>query len=242
MLKRRLVAAVAALLLAGAGAVLLTSYVGGADRRAMAGMETAQVLVVTSVIAKDTSAEALGKRVSVQTLPARAIAAGAVTSLTEISGQVSTVELQPGEQLLLVRFVDPATLKKSGEFTIPAGMQQVSVAMERPRMVGSLLTPGTTAGLFLSLPKDGDQPAQTHLLLNKVLVTKVGEDVPATADGEEAEAPDPASSVVVTFAVNASDAEKIVFGAEHGRLYLSLEPSDAATSGTRVVTGENVYR
>lgn len=240
MLKRRLLAAVAALLLAGVGAVLLTSYVTGADDRAMAGMQTAQVLVVTSVIAKETSADALGKRVAVQTLPARAVAPGSVASLSEISGRVSTVELQPGEQVLLSRFVDPATLKKSGEFTIPAGLQQVSVAMERPRMVGSLLTPGTTAGLFLSLPKDGAQPAQTHLLLNKVLVTKVGLDVAPTAD--DADPPDPAASVVVTFAVNAADAEKIVFGAEHGRLYLSLEPSDATTSGTRVTTPENVYR
>ena len=242
MLKRRLLAAVAALLLAAVGAVLLTSYVTGADDRAMAGMQTTQVLVVTSVIAKDTSAEALGKRVAVQTLPAKAVAPGSVASLSEISGRVSTVDLQPGEQVLLSRFVDPATLKKSGEFTIPAGLQQVSVAMERSRMVGSLLTPGTTAGLFLSLPKDGAQPAQTHLLLNKVLVTKVGEDVAPTADDDDADPPDPAASVVVTFAVSAADAEKIVFGAEHGRLYLSLEPSDATTSGTRVTTPENVYR
>jgi pilus assembly protein CpaB len=242
MLKRRLLAAVAALLMASIGAVLLTSYVTAADSRAMAGLQTTEVLVVTSVIAKETAADALGKRVEPKTLPATAVAPGAVTSLGDITGLVSTVDLQPGEQLLRSRFVDPATLRKSGEFTIPAGLQQVSVALERPRMLGSLLTPGTTVGLFLSMPKDGSQPAQTHLILNKVLVTKVGEDVPATADGDNADAPDPAASVVVTFAVSAADAEKIVFGAEHGRLYLSLEPSDVATAGTRVVTPGNVYR
>ena len=59
MLKRRLVAAVLALVLAGAGGVLLLGYVKGADRRAMAGMETVNVLVVTALIPNGTSADAL---------------------------------------------------------------------------------------------------------------------------------------------------------------------------------------
>ena len=53
-MKRRIIAAVAALLLAGIGAVVLTSYVRGADARAMAGMQTEKVLVVTTMVPKGT--------------------------------------------------------------------------------------------------------------------------------------------------------------------------------------------
>jgi pilus assembly protein CpaB len=239
-MKRRVIAAIAAILLASVGAVLLTSYVRGADNRAMAGMQTAKILVVKTLIPKGTSAEALGTLVSLKTLPVKAIAAGTLNSLTPIVGQVSTVDLQPGEQLLGSRFVDPATLEDPDEVKIPPGMEQLSVAMERPRMLGSLLVPGSMVGVFVSLPKDGSQPPQTHLVLHKVLVTKVGEELPPAGDAQP-DAKAASENVVVTFAVKARDAEKIVFGAEHGRLWLSLEPSDSTTSGTDVITPENVY-
>jgi pilus assembly protein CpaB len=241
-MKRRLIAAVLALVLASAGAVLLTGYVKGADRRAMAGMETANVLVVDALIPNGTPADALTKLVAMQVLPAKAVAAGAVSSLATISGQVATTDLQPGEQLLASRFADPASLEDADQIKIPKGMQQVSVPLERPRMLGAMLTPGATVGVFVSLTKDGDQPPQTHLVLHQVLVTKVGGDVPPPpADGEDQTA-EPAAVVTVTLALSAADAEKLVFGAEHGRLWLSLEPSDADTSGTRVVTPRNVYK
>lgn len=240
MLKRRILAAVLALALAGAGAVLLAGYVQGADRRAMAGMETANVLVVTSLISNGTPADALTKLVATQVLPVKAIAAGALSSLATISGQVATADLQPGEQLFASRFADPASLKGAEQIEVPTGLQQLSVSMERPRMLGAMLTPGATVGVFISLAKDGDQPDQTHLVLHQVLVTEVGGDLPPTpADGAD-QTSEPADMVSVTFALSAADAEKLVFGAEHGRLWLSLEPSDAVTSGTRVVTAQNV--
>jgi pilus assembly protein CpaB len=242
MLKRRLVAAVLALVLAGAGAVLLMGYVKGADRRAMAGMETANVLVVSALIPKGTAADALTKLVATEVLPAKAVAAGTVSSLAAIAGLVATTDLQPGEQLFASRFVDPATLTDTDAIEIPAGMQQVSVPMERPRMLGAMLSPGATVGVFVSLPRDGEQAPLTHLVLHQVLVTSVGGDLPALPSDGEDQASEPADMVSVTFALSAPDAEKLVFGAEHGRLWLSLEPADATTSGTRVVTAGNVNK
>jgi pilus assembly protein CpaB len=49
-MKRRILAVVAAVLLAAVGAVGLYAYVHTADQRAMAGQETAEVLVVTKVV------------------------------------------------------------------------------------------------------------------------------------------------------------------------------------------------
>ncbi|MBI5027819.1 MAG: hypothetical protein HZB48_03210, partial [Actinobacteria bacterium] len=54
-MQRRIIAAVAAVLLAGIGAVLLYSYVNTAEARAMSNMAPTSVLVVTKVIPAGTS-------------------------------------------------------------------------------------------------------------------------------------------------------------------------------------------
>ena len=109
-------------------------------------------------------------------------------------------------------------------------------------MLGAMLTPGATVGVFVSLPRDGEQPPLTHLVLHRVLVTTIGGDLPALPSEGEDQATEPADMVSVTFALSAADAEKLVFGAEHGRLWLSLESMDAITTGTRVITAGNVNK
>jgi pilus assembly protein CpaB len=47
---------------------------------------------------------------------------------------------------------------------------------------------------------------------------------------------------MVTLAMTAPNAEKVIFGAEHGKIWLSLEHADAAVARTRVVTEKSVYR
>jgi pilus assembly protein CpaB len=46
---------------------------------------------------------------------------------------------------------------------------------------------------------------------------------------------------MITLAVTAAKAEAVVFGIEHGTVWLSLEPADADTSGTEVITPGNIY-
>jgi pilus assembly protein CpaB len=245
MVIRRLIAAIAALLLAGVGAVLLLSYVGTADVRAMAGMETVKVLVVQKRVPEGTPAEKLSGLVAVKTLPATAVASGTVSNLQPISGLVATTDLQPGEQLLASRFVDPASLVDSREVKIPKGMQQVSLALESQRVVGGELQPGATVGVFISLPKEDKRPAQTHLALQKVLVSKVqhGRGSAQPAEGADQNAAGLSEgSLMVTLVSNSANAEKIIFGAEHGKIWLSLEPTNAVVAGTRVVTEKSVYR
>ena len=65
-MKRRVIAAIAAILLAGVGAVVLLGYVGHADQRALAGMETVSVFVVTALIPEGTTADALAKLVAIE--------------------------------------------------------------------------------------------------------------------------------------------------------------------------------
>jgi pilus assembly protein CpaB len=242
MPKRRVAAAVVAVVLAALGAVLLTSYVSAADQRAVAGTKTLDVLVVTKQVPAGTSAAKLDRLVSTKALPAMAVATGAVSRLSELAGQVATTDLMPGEQLIASRFSDPAALPDAGQVAIPAGMQQLSLSLESRRALGGHLVAGTTVGLFISTPKDGSQPAQTHLALHKVLVSRVDGGV-SSASSDSSVASGPSSdAVLVTLVLSAANAEKVVYGAEFGTIWLSSEPADAIVTGTRVVTGQTVNK
>jgi pilus assembly protein CpaB len=81
-----------------------------------------------------------------------------------------------------------------------------------------------------------------------VLVTQV-QGAPVQVDTASSDGTDtasagtaaPSASLMVTLAVPAEQAEAVVFGAEHGTLWLSLEPETADLGGTEVLTPDNVY-
>jgi pilus assembly protein CpaB len=242
-MKRRLLAATAALVLALAGGAVLVAYARGADARAAAGLQTVEVLVVERLVPEGTPADQLADSIGTELVPVKTAVPGRVRDLEQIAGQVATVDLQPGEQLLAGRFAAPGDLRAAGTVDVPAAEQEVSVLLEPQRAVGGRLAAGDKVGVYLSMT---DPTASTHGVLHGVLVTQV-QGAPAPApDGSDPQTASagsavPSASLLVTLAVKARDAEEVVFGAEHGTLWLSLEPDGADNSGTQVVTPDNVY-
>ncbi|GAA3181485.1 hypothetical protein GCM10010531_39600 [Blastococcus jejuensis] len=245
-MKRRFLAALAAIILLVAGTAVLVAYVRGADSRALAGVRTVQVLVADELIPEGTPAAELTTLVRTELVPAKAALDGRVTDLDALDGQVATVDLLPGEQLLAGRFAQPDDLQAAGTVAVPAGLEEISVLLEPQRAVGGRLAAGDEVAVFVSLVFQ-DGTSTTHALLHHVLVTQVqGAPTPVQpAEGDTSTAssgsPLPASSLLVTLALTAQQAEPVVFGAEHGTLWLSLEPEDADTDGTDVITQGNVY-
>ena len=238
-MKRRIFAAVAALLMAAVGAVQLYSYVQHADQRAMAGLETSEVLVVEEPIAEGTPADQLTESLGTKTLPAMAVAQGAATDLDQLSGLVANTALQPGEQVITARFSDPAALDEGATRPVPKGMQEVSLMLDSQRALGGNLAPGDTVGVFFSV---GDRTRQG---LHDVWVSRVQgglEAAPAEESSDETPAPLPDTGVMVTLAVNAANARKVVHAAEHGTIWLSNEPTQADAIGARDITGTSVAR
>ncbi len=238
-MRRRLIAALAALVLAATGAVVLLAYVRGADARALAGVQTVDVLVVDRPVAEGTPGEDLADLVRTERLPAKAAVPGGVTDLDALSGQVATADLQPGEQLLAARFAAPEDLTVPGTVPAPAGTSEVSILLEPQRAVGGRLAAGDTVGVHVSL--DG----KTHAVLNRVLVTQV-QGAPAPADGQTTDTAAtggaaPSASLMITLGLRPEQAEAVVFGMEHGTVWLSLEPEGVDLDGTEVLTPGNIY-
>lgn len=250
-MSRRLIAGLAAGLVALLGAILLITYVNRADERAMAGMEPVEVLVASAPISQGTSAEELSESVTVEEVPSAAVGPAPVRSLAELEGMVAATNIQAGEQLLGGRFASPLDMQTFGGIPVPEGLHQVTVPLDSARVVGGTVTPGDLVGVFISV--DG----RTHLALDKILVTRVqgglnpsasdtpnsngSTDGPATASGDPAAAPVHDGRAMVTLVVNARDAETLVFAAENGSIWLTIVDPATPTGGTRIVDPGNVY-
>ncbi len=229
MIKRqKLIGIVTSVVLAAIGATLLVVYVRGADDRATSGQELADVLVVAETIPMGTKAEEIGALVRVEKMPTRVVADGALASTGPLAGQVAVVDLLPGEQLVRGRFASPSEVKQAG---VPEGMLQVTVTMETVRSVGGQVRKGDTVAVLVSF----DEPETTHIILHKVLVSDVRDADGISLQTTSADA-SPVGNLFVTLALDAPSVEKVVFGAEHGRLWLAWQPVASGEGGTQVVT------
>lgn len=256
-MRNRVFGAIAALLLAALGTALVMMYVGGAEERAFAGVETTPVLVVTQPVPAGTPADVALQSAQLQELPARAVAADAIADGAAVSDMVTTVDLVAGEQVLSSRFASPEEVAAREAVEVPVGEQEISFSLDAERTVGGQLEPGDTVGVFISI---GDVVegivGSTRFSVHKVLVTNIqSTPTPPAADPAEANAQAegsgnvseetdvlPTGELMFTVAVTAEEAEKIVWGREFGILSLSREPADAIENGTREITRENVLQ
>lgn len=275
-MSRKIIGIVVAFVLAVVGTISLVAYVASAENRALAGEELVQVYVVTSTVPAGTPAEDLDQFVTVEEIPAKVRATGAVESLPALAGRVTAVDLVAGEQLVDTRLVERAAFTdREAGVTVPDDMVEVTIELDPQRAVGGLLEPGQTVAVFSSfepfdlssavvnvdgkevaLPQavaaevDGKTPNSTDLILHKVLVTAVQmvQDQTAigagqTADGEEVDrlTTAPNDVVYVTLAVTPFDAERLVFTAEFGQVWLGAERDTVADDADPVQTRGSVY-
>lgn len=247
MVKSRLIAGVSAILLALVGALLIFSYAGNADDRAMTDLEPVAVLVVQKSVPIGTSAEDLVEYVAVAQRPKSAVAPTALKDLKSSAGKVTSVELVPGEQLLAERLVDPGTLRSSTAVEVPKGLQEISFQLEPQRAAGGRIVPGEHVGIFISLDSGAleEHPNEptTHFKLHKKLVTAVQRaPLPTTDDPEKDAQALPEGSLLITVAVDGADAASIVFATEFGRIWLSKEPLEAKETKSTVIQKTELYR
>jgi pilus assembly protein CpaB len=259
--KSRLLGGLAALLLAVVGAVLLFVYVQGASARAQEGLEPVSVLVVTEQVPAGTKSSELSGKVRTESLPKSAVPAGALSTLDEQAGKVTAVGLEPGEQLLAARLVDPRDLVP-GTVPVPEGLEEVTILLTPERLLGGRIEAGDKVTVYTSFKTEDDMPADapvpaevkgwkqsTGLLFQDVLVTAVQKAAPETkksADnggsattGSEVEMPNGAA--FVTVARSDADAAKLVFGAEFGTIWLAKQTDTSTKSDPPVTTFGGLY-
>jgi pilus assembly protein CpaB len=239
MRRNKVLGLLGAFMLAAVGTVALTAYVRTAHDRAVAGEEMVDVLVIDQAVPAGTPASDLTQKVRKDQVPAKVRPETAVGNLQELSGLVAAVDLQAGEQLLRSRFQSPSVQSTSSscssKTTTPGGLHEITIKLDAIRAVGGSIRAGNTVALNVSFDKEDANPAVTKTLLHKVLVTCVS----STLVEQEAAAgasPVIASQLLITLAVDPTNVEKVVFAAEYGRMYLTLEPKDAVDAPSQPQT------
>lgn len=262
---RRLIAIMGALILAGAGTAALVWYVQTAEERAMAGTEVVPVVVAAEPIASGTEASQLDGLVETREVPRNARTSGAIEELEEVDPDaVVDVDLEPGEQLLATRFVAQEELQAQEGYELPEGLQAVTVEVDPERGVGGEVRPGDLAGVIVSFTDadlddpdaeeeepaeedDGDAGPSSGFALHGVEVLNVqGEATPPddTVEGDTGQSrpSQPPSSLLVTLAVDAPQAEQLVFAREFGTIWLTGQDEDTSDEGRGVVQDpEGIY-
>lgn len=231
-MNKRLIAAVAAGVLALMGVIVLVAWAKGANERAFEGADLVSVVRVTQPVAADTKASALAHSTEVARLPKEAVPEGAVTDLSDVAGLSTTTDLQVGEVLLSSRLAAPgaATADKS---SVPKGYQEISLSLEAQRVVGGALRPGDRVAVIANFkPEDGADPDFGNLVRHDVLVTKV----------DSAAIEDVGAASMVTLAVLTQDAEKIAFAQDFGKVWLTKQNADTEKSGEKLITGKDFVR
>ena len=248
-MRHRSLAMVGAIVLALIGTFTIVSYVQGADDRALAGESVVKVLVVQEQIPPGTPAVDLGDRVALEPVAEKVKADGAITNVKQLGSQVASATLVPGEQIVEARFVAASAYRASGTaVTVPEGLLQTTVALDPQRAVGGVLSPGAKVAVVASFT----DPDQSSIILHKVLVTNVqlaedqddGSTNTDNADSSNQAKPGeaPTGELLVTLALDAAAVERVVFAAEHGTLWLSLDPASASEEGTRIQDRGAIYQ
>ncbi|WP_164205946.1 Flp pilus assembly protein CpaB [[Micrococcus luteus] ATCC 49442] len=260
-MKSRLLGGIAALLLAIIGTVMLVVYVQGADNRAAQGLEPVNVLIVKKPVPAGTKAEVLNEYLELQAIPKAAVPEGALERLNDQLGKVTTVALEPGEQLLATRLVDPKELLP-GTVPVPDGLEEVTFLLSPERILGGRIEAGDTVTVYTSFKSQDDMPASapvpeevkgwkqsTGLLFHDVLVTAVQKAAPDTkksgtssgSEGSDAGIEMPNGSAFITVARNDADAAKMIYGAEFGTIWLAKQTDTTTKSDPPVTTFGGLY-
>lgn len=215
-----------ALVLGGLAAVFAAQYISSARSSVEAESKPIEVLVAQQDIPRGTSSEDMiaKKMVSIEKVPARFVAAGAVSSSRAVEGQVLAVNLSVGEQLTSGRFEYPSQAGLA--YNVPEDFVAISVPVDDVSGVSSLLKPGDNVAVFVTTKSgaESEDEAQTKMVIPVARVLAIGQQTTVEQAPEEkqsngalaASSQQGSQTRTVTLALSASDAEKVVFASNKG--------------------------
>jgi len=234
-MNKRATAAITAGVLALLGVLVLVIWAQGANDRAFKGATLVSVVRVTEDVPAGTSASALASSTEVAKLPEAAVPDGAVTDLGQVVGRSTNASLQKGEVLLRSRMAAPGTKGKTSS-VVPKGLQEISIALDAEHSVSGTVKTGDRIGLIATFePKDSNAPQFTSFVLNQVLVTRGTTALGVGGKGD-------VTGSMITLAVNALDAERVVHAQKWGTVWLTLQNADTDTSGSKTITVKDLVK
>jgi pilus assembly protein CpaB len=216
------------------GAVFL--YVHGVKQKAETGGAQVTVIVSKEDIPANTVLDTLITKgaFTQETIPKTTEVAGAVTSLEQLKGGVTSVPILAGEQIPVAR-LQGSTQLPGGAIGIPAGFEAVTLQLDLQRAGDGTMQRGdhvTVFGTFRGVNTAGAINGQGEVTSSLVPDVKILRVTKPSVDH-------PTDGVMVTLALRPKDAEKVVFAQENGFVWLGLlPPGQAGTAQPPFTTGQ----
>jgi pilus assembly protein CpaB len=230
--QRRTVGIIAAVVLALLGTLGLVAYVQGAKDRAVAGEKLVKVYVASDKIPAGTPATKLAALVKTEKVPAKVRATDAVTNLKDIKGDVTSIEVLPGEQLVTSRFVAANTSLVASHSAkgVPVGFFGTTMSLEPEQALGGQLRAGDRVAVVGVQNGQGTDADVSKLIGSNVLVTSV------QIDGSNGDHPEkkevtaaPTGKFFVTLALTQAELESSVTAMNSGgKIWLAADPGTGA--------------
>ncbi len=237
-MKSRFAVVTLSLVLGLLAAVAATGYVSSARAKLMADAEPRKAYVTNKSVTAGTSFDDLLSRGTVDKVdvPTKYVPSDAITTADQVSGRVLLYDLGAGEALTVSKFKPSQGSDVAGQ--IPAGKVAVALPVDEVTGAGASLSPGDFVVVFATFSPARNWQADpgsdiTRILLPKaqVVASSFGEKTGSTSLGGGSSSNSAKKSV--TLALTPKEAEKAVFAAEKGHVWIGLRP---LTKDLRLVT------
>jgi pilus assembly protein CpaB len=238
---RRVMAALAAMVIGLIGVAAVLLYAKGADARAVGDQQPQSVFVAQELIPTGTTAaDAVAKGLMVQTkIAAKGVPAGALTQVDAATGKlVALTDIAAGDFVVGSRFGKiPAAAEA---IKVPDGQVAISFTLSDPGRVGTFMRPGSHIVIYDTYSVGGAK--RTQVLLSDVLVIAMGSTSltpPAKVEGEAA--PADTGGSLVTVALPPTTTAKLVHGIQTGTLYAGLSSAHAKVDLSQIVSDATLF-
>jgi pilus assembly protein CpaB len=225
---------VVAVVVAAVAAFATYAWLSGVQDRAYKDAKLVRVYKVTKDIEKGVAGDQALESESIRAdkAPEEFRPATALTDVNVIRGKVALTKLAAGQVLVDGMFVDPRVAQVTAAQRIPAGQVAVTISVDQVRGVAGLLVPGDKVDMMVA------NGPNLQMLFQNVNILFIG--TSAAPEAGETQAVAPASSNLITFAVPAFAAQKIVQAANTG-IYLVLVPPDNQPTPVPPATPGNLF-
>lgn len=260
----RVIAVLAGLALAAAGAFVLWRYVAAADQRASEDARLVDVWVASGGIPAGTTAQAAFSQqlIVADQLPEVNRPPGAITNLDQIRDLAAVGQILEGTVLQVGQWDDPTMADV--DLGVPEDRVALSLQVGIPQGLSGYLAQGDRVGLIAHIDAapsttatdigpDGNptevavesevSETRAGFLVRDAEVLAVGRRVVVTdAQGNPADQVQQTDQVLATLAVTPQDAEKLVFASNEGQLYVTLLPPSGNLADTPGATFDDLFQ
>jgi pilus assembly protein CpaB len=231
MKERGLVVVLAFLLAIGATAAVFL-YVNGVKHDATSGGTTTQVIVSKQIIPSGTNLDGLvssGAFVT-KSVPTEDLVPGAITSVQQLQGKTTSQTIVVGEQIPLARVNGSVA---GGPLAIPKGYQAETFQLNASQGVSGHVFQSNHIAIYATFdPPDGGDAVTVDLVPDVQVLDVIRPEAKSTTS----------SQFLVTMALTPSDAQRLAYTLDQGRVWVALLPPGEQGKSQRPIDFADVVK